>query len=96
MRCWQKHLSLLGLAVALVYVTCSFLKEENEDRLASFLEGHSEFQIVSAMANITESGLLAIEDQAALKQCETEQGALRLTPHRIRADGFFISVLKKS
>lgn len=80
----------------MVWVTCSFLMEENEDRLEAFLKGHDEFSIIPAIDMISDSGLLTDEGQSVLKRCVTPEGNIRLTPDKVRADGFFISVLKKS
>ena len=78
----------------LVWVTCSFLMEENEDRLAAFLEQHPQFERAPALGAMQQSGLLTDEGIAALGQCVTPEGAIRLTPDKIRADGFFVAVLE--
>jgi 16S rRNA (cytosine967-C5)-methyltransferase len=80
----------------LVYVTCSFLMEENEDRLDAFLAAHPDFSQTRALGAISASGLL--RDSAAealLAACQTPLGALRLTPARTRTDGFFIAALSR-
>lgn len=79
----------------IVYVTCSFLMEENEDRLASFVGHHTGFERLRTLDEISRAGLMTQEGLAALARCETEGGALRLTPARIGADGFFVSVLQR-
>lgn len=79
----------------LVYVTCSFLLEENEDRLSAFLAAHPEFAETSALAAITDSGLLIDGAADALSLCQSPSGALRLTPARTRTDGFFIATLTR-
>lgn len=79
----------------LVWVTCSFLMEENEDRLADFLASMNDFSKASAIEGMCASGLVTDEGRTLLKQCETPDGAVRLTPDKIRADGFFVSVLHK-
>ncbi len=79
----------------LVYVTCSFLIEENEDRLAAFLTAHPDFSQMRALEAIIASGLLLEGAEEALAKCETADGALRLTPRRMRTDGFFIATLKR-
>jgi len=80
----------------LVYVTCSFLKEENEDRLAAFLGADAAFRVRPALAEIAASGLIAPEGAEILKRCATPEGYLRLSPRRTRTDGFFIAVLEKT
>jgi 16S rRNA (cytosine967-C5)-methyltransferase len=77
----------------LVWVTCSFLMEENEDRLAAFLETHPDFTRAPALDFMDESGLLTEEGKAALAPCVTPESAIRLTPDKVRADGFFTAVL---
>jgi 16S rRNA (cytosine967-C5)-methyltransferase len=79
----------------MIWVTCSFLLEENEDRLAVFLKAHPEFTQRPALEAITASNLLTDDGCAALEQCVTLDGAIRLTPDKLRADGFFIAVLTR-
>lgn len=79
----------------MVWVTCSFLMEENEDRLGLFLKAHSDFELTPAIVGVTSSGLLTEEGAAILEQCATKTGAIRLTPDIIRADGFFIATLMR-
>jgi 16S rRNA (cytosine967-C5)-methyltransferase len=80
----------------LVYATCSFLMEENEDRLAAFVATHGGFAPARALDFINASGLLRDGAADALEACETPAGALRLTPLRTRTDGFFVAVLTRS
>jgi 16S rRNA (cytosine967-C5)-methyltransferase len=67
----------------LVYVTCSVLPEEDEDRVAAFLARTPGF----AMRPAT--------DDAKLTQYLTPDGFLRLTPRTSGTDGFFVAVLEK-
>ncbi|NNL87559.1 MAG: RsmB/NOP family class I SAM-dependent RNA methyltransferase [Marinicaulis sp.] len=78
----------------MVWVTCSFLMEENEDRLEAFFADNPEFSRTPAVDSIMASGLLNDDTIVELRACETVDGALRLTPDKIRADGFFIAVLQ--
>ncbi|GJL92019.1 RsmB/NOP family class I SAM-dependent RNA methyltransferase [Hyphococcus sp.] len=80
----------------LVWVTCSFLMEENEDRLASYLADNKEFSLILALDAINASGQVTQAGNEALQSCVTSDGAIRLTPDKIRADGFFVAVLVKS
>ncbi len=79
----------------MIWVTCSFLMEENEDRLAAFFEEHQEFRMQPALDEIAASGVLTDEGRAALEPLATEEGALRITPDKLRADGFFVAVLQR-
>jgi 16S rRNA (cytosine967-C5)-methyltransferase len=80
----------------IVYVTCSLLKEENEDRIAAFLAAHPGYSICPAAAAIAASGQLDAEGLAMLKGRATEEGFLRLTPRTAGVDGFFVAVLERS
>ena len=80
----------------LVWATCSFLMEENEDRLETFLDAHPDFAMMPALDEIAASGLLTDEGRIALAPCVTPEGALRITPDKLRGDGFFIATLKRT
>jgi 16S rRNA (cytosine967-C5)-methyltransferase len=67
----------------LVYVTCSLLAEENEDRVAAFLTAHPAF------AN-------AAIEIAGTEPWRTGAGHLRLTPRNADTDGFFVAALTRS
>ena len=66
----------------LIYVTCSLLAEENEDRVARFVETHPAFHIIPATGPA----------DAFL----SPEGFLRLTPHTARTDGFFVAALRRA
>jgi 16S rRNA (cytosine967-C5)-methyltransferase len=66
----------------LIYVTCSLLAEENEDRIAAFLGAHPAF---AARA----------PGVAAAAPWLTEAGFLRLTPRTNATDGFFVAALQR-
>lgn len=68
----------------MVYVTCSVLPEEDEDRVAAFLEGHPEFARRPAATD------------PALAAHLTPEGDLRLSPRSSGTDGFFVAVLEKT
>jgi 16S rRNA (cytosine967-C5)-methyltransferase len=67
----------------LVYVTCSVLPEEDEDRVAAFLARTPGFAVRPAT------------DDAKLSRYLTSDGVLRLTPRTSGTDGFFVAVLEK-
>ena len=67
----------------LVYVTCSVLPEEDEDRVAAFLERHEGFARRPAV------------EQPELVERLTPEGYLRLTPRTSATDGFFVAVLER-
>lgn len=67
----------------IVYVTCSVLPAEDEDRVAAFLERRPEFAPFPAT------------DDPLLARWLTPQGYLRLTPKTASTDGFFVAVLAR-
>jgi 16S rRNA (cytosine967-C5)-methyltransferase len=68
----------------IVYVTCSVLPEEDEDRVAAFLGRHPEFSARPAT------------DDPMLTRWLTPDGFLRLSPRTSGTDGFFVAVLEKT
>ena len=68
----------------LIYVTCSVLPEENEDRVGAFLERHPGYLPIAAT------------NHPHLVQHLTDEGYLRLSPHSSGTDGFFVAVLQRS
>ncbi len=74
----------------LVYVTCSVLKAENEDRIAEFLSLRSDFLPVDAAHLAREADLPALASHAS------KLGAgLRLSPLQTATDGFYIAALAR-
>ncbi len=65
----------------LVYSTCTFAPEENEQVIAYFLENHPEFQP---------------EEVSAPWFTKGEMGTFRLWPHKLLGEGHFAAVLKKT
>ncbi|MFL2771137.1 MAG: RsmB/NOP family class I SAM-dependent RNA methyltransferase [Rhodospirillaceae bacterium] len=70
----------------LIYVTCSLLRQENEDRISSFLERHEHFRPLS-VADIWKR-VLGTRYPGRGKY-------LRLSPRRHHTDGFFVAVLER-
>ncbi|WP_309092065.1 RsmB/NOP family class I SAM-dependent RNA methyltransferase [Phenylobacterium sp.] len=68
----------------MVYVTCSVLPEENEDRVAAFLAEHTAFARRPAT------------DDPALIRYLNPNGDLRLSPRTSGTDGFYVAVLEKT
>ena len=80
----------------LIYVTCSFLMEENEDRLDQFLANNNDFCAEETIDAVLAPGRLTNDGADQLRKCRTPAGALRLTPSRLGTDGFFIASFRKS
>jgi len=67
----------------IVYVTCSVLPAEDEDRIAAFLSRHPQFEPQPAT------------DDPTLARWLTPDGYLRLSPKTSSTDGFFVAVLAR-
>ena len=80
----------------LVYVTCSLLAEENEDRIAVLRAAAPDFVVVPALEAIGASNLVDAAGLALLADRATPEGYLRLTPATAGTDGFFVAVLERA
>ncbi|HEY3694732.1 RsmB/NOP family class I SAM-dependent RNA methyltransferase [Phenylobacterium sp.] len=74
--------AFVKLGGRLVYVTCSVLPSENEDRVTAFLERTPGF-------------VVRPPEEPALQPWRTRQGCLRLSPKTSATDGFFVAVLER-
>jgi len=72
----------------LIYMTCSVLKEENENQIASFLANHPEFSPIDHKALWQETLDMPFYPFQSEKY-------LNLTPLNTKTDGFFFCALKK-
>ncbi len=73
--------ALLKPGGRLVYSTCTFAPEENEQTIIHFLEGHPEF---------------SLEDVSAPWFTPAGTGMYRLWPHKLLGEGHFVAVLRKN
>jgi 16S rRNA (cytosine967-C5)-methyltransferase len=68
----------------LVYATCSVLPEENDAVVEDFLQGHRDFTLGDAAAELRRA------------QVPLDTGPmLKVYPHRERCDGFFAAILER-
>lgn len=65
----------------LVYATCSFLPEENEDQINAFLEENKDFELTILPQGLREASLV--------------ENMMKLTPARSGTDGFFAALMTK-
>lgn len=74
----------------LVYSTCTFSPEENEENIVWFLESHPSYLQVDLPARLGENferwGFVAGSDGKSL----------RLLPHHLKGEGHFLAILQKS
>ena len=80
----------------LVYVTCSFLMEENEDQFASFLADRPDFIADDAAEAAIRSGQLTDAGAKLVRKCRRPDGSVRLTPRTAATDGFYMAVMRRS
>jgi 16S rRNA (cytosine967-C5)-methyltransferase len=74
-----------------VYVTCSLLPEENQDRVNALLARRDDYRVLPAAAVWAET-ITAIGGP----ECPEFGDFLALTPDRHGTDGFFVAVLERS
>ncbi|MCB4379531.1 RsmB/NOP family class I SAM-dependent RNA methyltransferase, partial [Synechococcus sp. MU1644] len=79
----------------LLYATCSFLVEEDEDRVDAFLAANEGWTQEDAVQHASDSDLLTDEGIAVIKAGQGPSGSVRLTPRSAGTDGFFFAVLRK-
>lgn len=79
----------------MLYATCSFLIEEDEDRVDAFLAANEGWTQEDAAEHAVSSGLLTDEGAAAVRAGISPAGSVRLTPRSAGTDGFFFAVLRK-
>lgn len=82
----------------LVYSTCTFAPEENEQEIANFLAKHEGFSLVSVDFPQFEKGRwewLKEEQQKETVASEIEK-TMRLWPHKLHGEGHFVACLKKA
>jgi 16S rRNA (cytosine967-C5)-methyltransferase len=70
----------------LIYGTCSILREENEAVVEDFLRAHPDFALRPAAEDLP----TGVGEQV------TENGVLKVFPHRHGTDGFFGAVLVRA
>ena len=69
----------------IAYSTCSFMKEENEDVVLSFLEKHPDFHVLKA----------SIDDPSFYHSPVLKEG-IHFLPNRFEGEGQYICLLKKN
>jgi 16S rRNA (cytosine967-C5)-methyltransferase len=80
----------------LVYVTCSFLMEENEDQVTSFLADRPDFIPDDAADAAVRSGQLTEAGAKLVRKCRRPDGSVRLTPRTAGTDGFYMAVMRRA
>jgi 16S rRNA (cytosine967-C5)-methyltransferase len=74
----------------IVYVTCSVLRAENEDRIAAFMRRHDDVLPIDASQQARSAGL------PALAQHQSTLGpGFHLSPRTMGTDGFYVATLTR-
>ncbi|MBH5318183.1 RsmB/NOP family class I SAM-dependent RNA methyltransferase [Paenibacillus sp. GSMTC-2017] len=86
----------------IVYSTCTFSPEENEDQIAAFLADQPEFTVEPVQHK---HGLGAgrpdwVEENIASKlganAVQSLEGTVRIWPHKVEGEGHYVAILKRS
>ena len=85
--------SMLRPGGRLVYSTCTFAPEENEESISRFLEKHPEFSIVAVEKW---DGMSAGVPEWISRPADGIGHTIRLWPHRLKGEGHYLAVLKKA
>lgn len=75
----------------MVYSTCTFSPEENEQTIVEFLRTHSEFEVVEIQQEHFSDGRMewaGVEDEC-IKRTK------RLWPHKLQGEGHYVALLQK-
>lgn len=98
-KCTQMQKSILKFASAMlkpggyiVYSTCTFAPEENEGMIDNFIGGNPEFEVAEIQ---TFPGVSAGRPEWA-GAAEQVRKSIRLWPHRIKGEGHFVALLRKT
>ncbi|MDE0810616.1 MAG: RsmB/NOP family class I SAM-dependent RNA methyltransferase [Alphaproteobacteria bacterium] len=74
----------------LIYVTCSLLPEENEDRVNALLTRRGDYRVLP----VAEVWLETVQALGG-SECPKSGNFLRLTPDQHGTDGFFVAILER-
>jgi 16S rRNA (cytosine967-C5)-methyltransferase len=75
----------------IVYVTCSVIRAENEDRIAEFLSRHDDLLPIDAGAQARAAGVPALAEHGS-----KFGPGLRLSPRATGTDGFYVASLART
>lgn len=85
---------MLKVGGRLVYSTCTFSPEEDEDGIAAFLERHPEFSIVTDAPEL--EGLSKGRAEWSHHDCEDLAHTFRIWPHKVEGEGHYLALLEKT
>ncbi|MEM8878086.1 MAG: RsmB/NOP family class I SAM-dependent RNA methyltransferase [Pseudomonadota bacterium] len=78
----------------IVYATCSIMPAENDRRIETFLQDHSQFSILP-VEDVVAATLGAADGPAFLESVHLCAHGLTMTPLKTGTDGFYVSALRR-
>ena len=86
----EKAISFVKPSGRIVYITCSVLRAENEDRIAALMAAHDDLLPLDASAQARSAGMPALADHRS-----TLGPGFRLSPRATGTDGFYVAALAR-
>lgn len=80
----------------MVYSTCTFAPEEDEDGIAAFLERHPEFSVVCLEKDEVPEGLSSGHPEWSRGHNPELQNTFRIWPHKSEGEGHYLALLREN
>ena len=90
-NCKQRQLSILESDGVIVYSTCTFSKQENEEVIDEFLQIHEDFEVAESKFKFCDG--YALDGSKFNNQLVKTN---RIFPHKFDGEGHFFAVLKRN
>lgn len=88
--------SMLRPGGRMVYSTCTFAPEEDEEGIAEFLLRHPEFSIVELPKDQIPDGLSPAHPEWSRTECPELVHTFRIWPHKAEGEGHYLALLEKA
>lgn len=88
----ENAVTVLNSGGYIIYATCTFSIEENEQTIDCFLQNHPEFDLVPVKESVAAHTCDGIRFDGCI--CENINFARRFYPHKAKGEGQFMAVLK--
>lgn len=91
--------AMLAPGGILVYSTCTFSPEENEEQIAAFLADNQDFHIQAIPQDYGwqagRADLVRDKEMLDSERLQSLEGTVRLWPHHIEGEGHYVAVLRR-
>ena len=77
----------------LVYSTCTFSPEENEETVCALLDGHPELELIPACPAVCEASAPGVSPEGSGRDLTLTR---RFYPHRFRGEGQYLALFRKA